>query len=209
MKIQLVDVAGQKSGTMTVSDDVFAVPMNIQLVSQVVHVYQSNARTASANAQTRGDVYGSRRKLWKQKGTGRARHGDRFAPQFVGGGASHGPTGFQNYKQTVNEKMRRKALFCMISQCREEGKLIVVDTQKKSFKKTADVAKFLSAIKTNGEVLVAACDSYRDLVRTGKNVDHVQILPVQSLNALVLADSDYVVMTSEGAKAFQSHFLKV
>src|SRR3989338_8167916 len=123
MKLSTIDLSGKKSGTVTVDDRVVAVPISVPLLTQAVHVYRMNQHRGLAKALTRGDVYGSRKKIWRQKGTGRARHGDRFAPQFVGGGVAHGPTGKQNVKRIMNEAMRRKALMVALSVKQREGNL--------------------------------------------------------------------------------------
>ena len=203
MNLPIVDNAGKKVDTMAVSNGVFASPMNLPLVAQVVNVYLANQRQAGAKAKTRGDIYGSRRKLWKQKGTGHARHGDKFAPQFVGGGVAHGPTGLQNFRRTVNEKMRQKALFCLLSQKQKQDKLVVVADINK-FKKTADMSSFLTRLDAIGNSLVIDDSPQISQIRALRNIAGVKFVAAHSLNALMVARADKLIMTKNGVTAIVS-----
>jgi len=109
LTVDVVDIAGKKKGTMELPKALFDAPVNASLMAQAVRVYQINQRQGGAIAQTRGEVSGSRRKIWKQKGTGRARHGDRYASIFVGGGKAHGPRP-RPFEKTLSRKMRQLAL---------------------------------------------------------------------------------------------------
>src|SRR3989338_4775942 len=91
LTVPVLDVSGKKTGTVTLPKEIFAVTVSPKLIAQAARVYSANQRQSSAKTKTRGEVTGSRRKVWRQKGTGRARHGDRYAPIFVGGGIAHGP----------------------------------------------------------------------------------------------------------------------
>lgn len=206
MKLPVIDNSGKKSGFVNGSDEIFAAPMNSALVAQAIHVYLSNQRQASAKAQTRGDVYGSRRKLWKQKGTGHARHGDKFAPQFVGGGVAHGPTGMQNFKLVLNEKMRRKALFCLLSQKLSEDKLTVI-SELKGFKKTSELVDFLSNIAAGDSPLVIDNVIADDVHRVARNISRAKLVTTDCLNALMIARAHKLIITKSGVNALESHFL--
>ncbi len=96
--VDLFLISGEKAGKVTLPSEIFAAKINNQLMAQAVRVFLANQRKARAKTKTRGKVEGSGKKIWAQKGTGRARHGDRYAPIFVGGGISHGPTGKENFK---------------------------------------------------------------------------------------------------------------
>lgn len=202
MKLSVVDLKGTKTGTVTVSDDVFAQPMNAALVAQAIYVYQSNQRQTPAKVLTRGDTYGSRRKLWKQKGTGRARHGDRFAPQFVGGGVSHGPTGDQNFKRSMNGVMRQKALHCVLSAKQQEGKITIVD-KLSGFKKTKSMARAIETLGDGKRVLCVIHAPDSELARVSKNIAHIRVIPAQTLNTYAVLTSDRIVMTQDAAKKLE------
>ncbi len=128
MKLNVVDLQGKKAGTVTVDDAVWGAEAKPALVAQAVRVQRSNLRQGGAVTKNRGEVNRTGRKMWKQKGTGRARHGDRTAPQFVGGAKAHGPTGEENYKLRLNRKMRRGALGSVLSEMVRGGRVTVVES---------------------------------------------------------------------------------
>jgi len=103
----VVSIDGKKKGTVSVSEAMFNTHAADQLVAQAVRVYQANQRQGGAKTKTRGEVTGSGRKIWRQKGTGRARHGHRYAPIFVGGGVSHGPR-TRDFSRRLSKAMRKR-----------------------------------------------------------------------------------------------------
>lgn len=203
MKLSVVDVSGKEVGSISAKAAVFAQPINRALVTQAMYVYRMNRRQGSAQVLGRGDVYGSRRKLWRQKGTGRARHGDRFAPQFVGGGVAHGPTGQENWSRKMNEKMRRKALFSVLSQKQAQGRLTVINSVS-SFKKTRAVARMVDHFGGGDGVLLVVKDVSDVLSRVTRNLKRVQLLPVHSLNALVVLETNRLIMTKDAVEMIQT-----
>lgn len=207
MKLPVVDLSGKKSGHVTVADEVFAVPMNAPLLAQAVHVYSMNQRQGSAKVLTRGEVYGSRRKLWRQKGTGRARHGDRFAPQFVGGGVAHGPTGRQNVKRTMNERMRRRALFVALSTKQHEGNLAIVD-HFGDHEKTKEVATSLKLFK-KATPIVCVCARLSEVMRVAtRNLADVMFTTPASLNALVVLSARKILIEKDALSMIEQHVLR-
>lgn len=208
MKLTVLDTKGEKSGTVTVADEVFDATVNPALVAQAIRVYRANQRQGSAQALTRGEVYGSRRKIWKQKGTGRARHGDRFAPQFVGGGAAHGPTGQENWQRQLNEKMRRKALFAALSQKQREGVLAVVD-ELAGIEKTRDARRALLGAKYDekNRTLLVVDGMTASLVRAVRNLQGILLRDARHLNAHIVFAADAVIATKQGVQQIEAHFL--
>ena len=106
-QLAVVDVKGKSKGQINVSNEIFGINPNKIVVAQAVRVHLTNQRQATAKSKTRGEVSGSGKKIWRQKGTGRARHGDRYAPIFVGGGVAHGPRGNQNVKRNLSKNRPR------------------------------------------------------------------------------------------------------
>src|SRR3972149_10087618 len=125
-KLSVFDQKGTKLTPMTVSDLIFAVKVNQPLMDQASKVYLSNQRRSLAKAKRRGEVKVTKAKVWQQKGTGRARHGSRNAPIFVGGGQAHGPSGTQNYNRRLSKKQRQASLRSALSLKFKEGKIIAV-----------------------------------------------------------------------------------
>ncbi len=137
---------GQESGKIKLPEAVFGAKWKEALVQQVVTAMMANARTPVAHTKNRGEVSGTGKKPWKQKGTGRARHGSRRSPIWVGGGVSHGPRNDRNYDSKINKKMRAGALFSVLSQKLKEGKVIFVDSLDMGAPKTAEAKKVLTSL---------------------------------------------------------------
>jgi len=137
------DASGRKTATITLPNSVFDVHVSKTLLAQAVYVYQTNKRQQSAHVKTRGDVAGSGRKIYRQKGTGRARHGDRYAPIFVGGGVAHGPAG-QTWNRSLSKQMKKKAFAAALTIRNKEGVVAVVDGLGKLEAKTSVMVTALS-----------------------------------------------------------------
>ena len=197
MKMAVLDINGKKTGVIEASDAVFSVPMNPSLVAQAVYVVNANLRQGSAAALTRGETYGSRRKLWKQKGTGNARHGDKFAPQFVGGGASHGPLTEKNYRKSITLKMKRKAFCCVLSQKVRANNLIVVEDLVKQ-KKTGEMSKMMTKMSGGSKSLFLADEKHIWTLRLLKNLSEVVAERVQNVGILILMAADKIMVTRGG-----------
>ena len=138
---------GKKIGEVELPKRIFNAPWNSDLVHQVVISMQSNARTPVAHTKGRGDVRGGGRKPWKQKGTGRARHGSRRSPIWVGGGVTHGPLSEKNYKKKINKKMKTQALYAVLSRKAKDKEIILLDTLNISKPKTKSAKEILISLQ--------------------------------------------------------------
>jgi large subunit ribosomal protein L4 len=134
---------GKEVAKVTLPEAIWGLPWNADLVHQVVTGMQSNARTGLAHTKMRGEVAGSGKKPWRQKGTGQARHGSKRSPIWAGGGVSHGPRSDKNYDKKINRKMKTKALFTALSQKFRDGKVLFVDSLDLSAVKTKDAMSAL------------------------------------------------------------------
>ena len=114
--LDVYSTSGKKTSTTSVKKKFFEAKINSSLMAQAIRVYLSNQRQAPAKTKSRGEVKVTKKKVWRQKGTGRARHGSRNAPIFVGGGKAHGPSGTQNYKLKMSKKMKKASLFSALSE---------------------------------------------------------------------------------------------
>lgn len=139
-------MAGKESGTIALPETLFGIPWKSDLVHQVVTAMRANARPTVANTKTRGEVRGGGKKPWKQKGTGRARHGSIRSPIWRGGGVTHGPRTERSYQQKINRKMRNKALAAVLSRKWRDGEVFFVDTLSFDTPKTKDAKSALNAI---------------------------------------------------------------
>lgn len=147
--VNLYQLDGKISGQITLRGGMFIGKDNPSLVAQAVRVYLSSQRKAHPKVKTRGEVKGSTRKIWRQKGTGRARHGSLTAPIFVGGGVAHGPTGKENWKLIISKKMKRAALASVLSDYLSQERVAAVSDLEKIKPKTKEAEKLLKAISKN------------------------------------------------------------
>src|SRR3990167_10958145 len=140
MELPLYNQNAEQVGAVNLADDVFGLPMNKDLLYQVTTSQMSNQRQVIAHAKGRGEVRGGGKKPWRQKGTGRARHGSIRSPIWKGGGATFGPTKEVNFKKKVSKKMASKALFVALSSKARDKQLLVVDGIKLQNPKTKEMA---------------------------------------------------------------------
>ncbi len=190
MKADVYTYEGKKNGSVTLPEAVFGVKWNEALVSQVVRAMQANARTPVADTKGRGEVRGGGKKPWKQKGTGRARHGSIRSPIWKGGGVTHGPLSEKNYAQKVNRKMRTKALFSVLSKKFTDGSVIFVDALPFETPKTKDAKRVLDALavagvkisKKRNAVLVSIPESNPIIKKSFRNMGNVVVETTQNLN---------------------------
>src|SRR5579872_1496516 len=161
------DQKGKESGTVTLPDAVFGLKWNADLVHQVATYMESSARTNVDHNKNRGDVRGGGKKPWQQKGTGRARHGSRRSPLWVGGGVTHGPRNEKNYFRKVNKKMKAKALYTLLSAKFRDGQVLFVDSLKLSEPK--------AKLGRNTIVAFSKIKGFSDLLSKRKNAAYIAI----------------------------------
>ncbi|MBV9349368.1 MAG: 50S ribosomal protein L4 [Patescibacteria group bacterium] len=146
MKATLYSAAGKEAGEIDLPETLFGAKRNDALVRQVVLAMQANARTAIAHTKGRGEVRGGGKKPWKQKGTGRARHGSIRSPIWRGGGTTFGPSKDKDYSQKINKKMRAKALAIVLSEKLKSGRILFVDSLALTAPKTKEAKAMLGAL---------------------------------------------------------------
>ena len=143
MTIDVYTSTGSKKGTATLPSKLFEAPINEGLMHQAVVRVQSNRRNTVANTKKRGEISGSTRKLFQQKGTGRARHGSIRSPLWRGGGVTFGPRNEKDYSKKINKKMRTKALYTVLSQKLRDNEVLFVDALNFDAPKTKDAKAIL------------------------------------------------------------------
>ena len=207
LNVPVYSTSGKEVSKVALPESVWGVAWNADLVHQVVVGMQSNARTGLANAKMRGEVSGTGKKPWRQKGTGQARHGSRRSPIWVGGGVAHGPRSDKNYDKKINRKMKTKALFTALSQKLRDGKVLFVDSLDLSAIKTKDAAQALVNLakvegfntlntkKANNVFLVVPKKS-EITAKSFRNIAHVTVEEVRNLNAVDLMNYRYVVIAN-------------
>ncbi|MCB9813062.1 MAG: 50S ribosomal protein L4 [Pseudomonadales bacterium] len=185
-----------KLSTITVNDEVFGVTTNNGLLSQAVRVYLSNKRQGTSKVKTRGEVTGSRRKIWKQKGTGNARHGAKSAPIFVGGGVAHGPTGLENWTLKLSKVMKRKALISALSM--QASNIFVSENLVDLNGKTKLAVNLLNGLKISDKKVLIVTGVDNELVRRAfGNIQRVEVIEYSLVNALNIASADALIISKD------------
>ncbi len=197
--VDVLDKTGQKVGQVELSDEVFARSVPQHLFWEVVRAQLAARRAGTASTKGRSEVAGSTRKLYRQKGTGRARHGDRKASIFVGGGTVHGPKP-RSYELKVPKKVRRAAMCGALSLKLAEGRLVVLQDFELERIKTRDAAEVLNTV-AEGRVLVVDRKDNEKLRLSTRNLPSAQFLPPEGLNVYDVLRHDTVVFTLDAVKA--------
>lgn len=206
MKLTVASTVGQTS-SMEVSDVVFGAVINPELISQAVRVYQSNQRQGSSKVLTRSEVARTKKKWFKQKGTGNARHGARNANIFVGGGVAHGPTGEQNWSLKLSTTMRKAALISALSA--QVKNITVADDVNQLDGKTSSALKMLSKLFPEASHILVVVDKTDPMiVRSLRNLAHVSLVSADRVTTFEVASSDGIVMTKTAVKALESRLAK-
>ena len=203
LSISVVDTDGKAAGKMTLPKDLFGVQVNKQLLAQAVRVYLANQRSGSASTKTRGEVEGSTRKIYKQKGTGRARHGGIRAPIFVGGGITFGPKP-RDFSLKFPKSMKKAALASALTSQLIDGKIIIVDGLDKLAPKTKLMANAFAAVGSSTNTLLVTTQAADGVVRASRNLDGVDTIGSMSLNAYTLISHKKIVFMKEAIKEITS-----
>ncbi len=211
MNAKVYSKDGKEAGNVTLPESVFGVAWNADLVHEVVLGMQANARgISSAHTKGRGEVSGGGKKPWKQKGTGRARHGSTRSPIWVGGGVAHGPRNEKDYSVKINKKVRAKALATVLAKKLADNEIIFVDSLTMTEPKAKDAKATIVAIakgsgndslatkRKNAALVVLAT---RDLAteKSFRNFGNYEVIMAKDVNPVDLLTYKYVVMADATA----------
>ena len=195
---------GKKAGSISLPAEIFGLPWNADLVKQVTDSLLSSQRKNVAHTKNRGEVSGGGKKPWKQKGTGRARHGSIRSPIWVGGGVAHGPRNEKNFERTVAKKMKAKTLHTLLSRKLKEGEVLFVDriALEAKTKKAVESLRSLSAIdgfekllsKKNNSAVIALSTKDANTEKAFRNLAQVTVIEARNLNPLELLKYKYLVI---------------
>jgi large subunit ribosomal protein L4 len=192
--VQVLDTAGAVLGERELPDELFDAPVNVPVMHQVVVAGMAAQRAGTHSTKTRGEVSGGGRKPWRQKGTGRARQGSIRAPQWTGGGISHGPQP-RSYEMRVNKKMKRAALRSALTDALRSGKVAAVDRLAFDAPRTKDAVGLLKALGLDGKVLVVIAGPDEDIERSFRNIPNVKLDFPGNLSTYDLLYADRVLFT--------------
>lgn len=210
MEVNVYTTEGKKARSMTLPEAIFGASWNADLVSQVLVSQASNRRAGTAHTKDRGEVSGTNKKPWQQKGTGRSRHGSTRSPLWRHGGVTFGPRNDKSYKKVIPRSMKNAALFSLLSAKLAQGKILFVDSLSENTGKTKEafaIMKNLSTIegfktltyKKTGNVYMTTPKGDVSAKRSFRNLPFVTLHNMDDLNPLDLANTRYVIIANPEA----------
>jgi large subunit ribosomal protein L4 len=205
--VDVKNIKGEVVGSFDLDDRVFGVEPNEAVVHQVVVAQLANQRKGTADTKTRGEVRGGTHKMWRQKGTGRARQGDRRAPHWRGGGVVFGPHP-RSYHKDVPRKMRRVAMKSALSARLAESALTVVDDLVLEAAKTREMRGLMVALGLGRSALIVVAERNEDMTRATRNLPEVRTVTPGSLNLLDVLKFRHLVLTRPAVEALTEQLLK-
>jgi len=209
MKTMVYNQKGEEVGEIELPKDIFEVEMNSDLVHQAVLVQRGNQRRKIAKTKDRSEKRGGGRKPWRQKGTGRARAGSNRSPIWRGGGVTFGPTGGEVFERKITKKMKRKALFMVLSAKAKGNLLLILDDLKVEKTKTKPVKEIFDKLfLKKGSGLVALPKLDKNIVLSARNIPKVRVSQAKDLNILDLLSCKYLLMPREAIKVIKETFAK-
>lgn len=205
MESPTYNTAGKKTGTIKLPDAVFNVAWNDSLMHQVVTSMQDNARTNVAHTKGRGEVRGGGKKPWRQKGTGRARHGSIRSPIWVGGGVAHGPRNTKVFARAIPKNMRNKALAMALSKKFADGEILFVESFGMNAPKTAEAKKAILSLgtikgfeklgsKKKNAALIAMTEKNDATQKSFRNIGSVALVMAQNLNPVSVLRNTFLIL---------------
>lgn len=204
--VNLYRMDGTKVGTKELPDRIFGVTVKPSLVEQAVVTQRANARVAIAHTKTRSEVRGGGRKPWKQKGTGRARHGSIRSPIWRGGGVTFGPRSNRNFSKKMNKKERQKALFMTLSDKVASERLVLLDKFEVAAIKTKAFATIMKKLPVKGSVLLVLAAKDPNIEKSARNIQDVTTILGNSLNVIDVMNHKYLVMPQQSIDVIEKTY---
>ncbi len=219
METRLFNQKGEEVGKVALPDKIFNIEINPDLVLQSLLSQNANSRKIIAHAKGRGEVRGGGRKPWRQKGTGRARHGSIRSPIWAGGGVTHGPIKEKNYSIKINKKAKQKALFMALSSKVRDNQLLVLENMLLDQPKTKKAKEILDRISENfpeykkgkqkqDSILLIQPQTDQNLVKAINNLVFAKIVRADNLNTKEILEKKYLVLLKDAIPVIEKTYLK-
>jgi large subunit ribosomal protein L4 len=205
--IDVFNLKREKVGTVDLSDEVFGTEVREHLFYEVVKAQLASRRQGTSCAKNRSAVSGSTKKMYKQKGTGNARHGSKRAPVYVGGGRAHPPTP-RDWSYRPPAQVRKLALTSALSKFQKEGRIVIVDKFEMKEIKTKNLVNVLGTLKAGAKTLVVDAQTNNNVRLSVRNCSKHQFLPPEGVNVYDLLRHDTLVLSKDAAKALEQRFIK-
>lgn len=209
MEISVYGLNGKEVKKMSLPKDIFQTNINDQLVAQYVRVYMQNQRQGNAVAKTRSEVSGTTKKVYRQKGTGGARHGSKKAPIFVGGGVTFGPLS-RDMSLTMSKKQKKVALFSSLTKKVKEGTLSAVENAVLDIKpKTKVVASFIKAVGFQGKKVLIVVPEMKEngFIQSVRNIPNVVVVQATKINPYMIMNNSQTIFVEKALDVVEKHFL--
>ncbi len=208
MKLQVINMEAKKSDNIELSDKIFSVDPNKNVIQSVIDWQLSRFKSRTAKTKQRNEVIGSTAKIYAQKGTGGARHSSRKAPIFVGGGVAHGPKGAVCKIKKINKKIKKIGLIHALSQKYKSNSLFVVEDFKKEIEKTKLFNQFLEKNKLKNSLIIIDKNSKIKIIRSARNIPDLKIIEQEGVNIYDLLKYKNVIFTITSIKILQDRLTK-
>ena len=208
MKLQVINIDGKKTENIELSDKIFSVKPNKNLIQSIVDWQLNHFKPRTAKTKQRNEVKGSTAKIYAQKGTGGARHSSRKAPIFVGGGVAHGPKGSVYKVKKINKKIRKLGLLYLLTQKNKVNSLFVVEDFKTEITKTKLFSKFLEKNKLQNSLIISDENSKSKIIKSARNIPNLKIIKQEGTNVYDLLKYKNVVFTITSIKSLQDRLSK-
>ena len=203
MKLQIINIDGKKTDNIELSDKIFSVTPNMDVIRSIVDWQINRFKKRTAKTKQRNEVRGSTAKIYAQKGTGGARHSSRKAPIFVGGGVAHGPKGAVCRVKKIDKKIKKLGLLHLLSQKNKVNSLFVVEDFKKEITKTKLFNQFLEKNKLKNSLIISDKDSKLKIIKSARNIPNIKIIEQQGTNVYDLLKYKNVIFTTTSIKSLQ------
>ena len=202
MLVPVRNTTGDTVGEVELRDDIFAATVNKPLMHQALVRQLANARLGTHKAKTRGEVRGSTKKIWRQKGTGRARHGSMKVNLWPGGGVAHGPLP-RSYRKKMPRKMRQAAYRSALSVKAQDSQVVIVDALEMTAPKTREMSEVLERLDLGGSVLIMLPEKNEFVERSARNLPGVKTLRASYLNVRDLLGYDYLLIPQRSLQVIE------
>ncbi len=202
MQVPVYNMSGEGVKQIDIDDSVFAVPLNEAVVHQALVRQLANARQGTASTKTRGEVRGSKQKMYRQKHTGRARAGSVRSPLRRGGGVTFGPKP-RSYRQSMPKKMRQLALRCVLSSKVKEKEMMVLEELKIDEPKTKEIVKMFAALGVKSSAIIATSEPMENVIKSARNIPGVVTVPSRLLNVVDITRHKLLLITEDAVRQIE------
>ena len=205
MELQVKTLAGAEAGSVTLSDEVFGLEPRVDILQRMVRYQELKRQQGTHKAKTRGEVKATSKKMYRQKGTGSARHGNKAAPQFRGGGKAFGPV-VRSHAIDLPKKVRALALKHALSAKARADALVVIEDLAASEGKTKALKAQFAGLGLTNALIIGGSQIDENFGRAARNIEKIDVLPIQGINVYDILRRDTLVLTRAAVAALEERF---